>query len=47
VTHYAVSETGIDFDTVEGCLTGEFSVTVGEFSVTTFEERDEVFVTAE
>jgi hypothetical protein len=45
VTHYSVAETGIDFGTVEGCLTGAFSVTVGEFSVTTFEERDEVNVT--
>ena len=46
-THYTVAETGIDFGTVEGCLTGAFSVTVGEFSVTTFEERDEVNVTGQ
>jgi Tol biopolymer transport system component len=47
VTHYEVSETGIGFGTVEGCLTGVFSVTVGEFSVTAFEARDEVFVTGQ
>jgi hypothetical protein len=47
VTHYSVAEAGIDFGTVEGCLTGAFSVTVGEFSVTTFEERDEVNVTGQ
>jgi Tol biopolymer transport system component len=46
-THFSVAEAGIGFDTVEGCLTGTFSVSVGEYSVTTFEQRDEVFVTGQ